>query len=242
MWRVKRNPLQEHILDIGGRRVPLRLRRNAKARRLILRTETRRPDGTPGVVITLPNGVHETEALSWATTQSAWIERHLGKLPDQVPLVDGAVIPYRGEDHVIRHQPTARRGVWNADGIIYVSGREEHLSRRVGDWLKKQARAALCERVADKAGQLQADYGRIAIRDTKSRWGSCAAGGNLNFSWRLILAPDFVFDYVVAHEVAHLREHNHGPGFWRLVNEMTDETERARAWLNSFGAGLHRYG
>ncbi|MBT6094552.1 MAG: M48 family metallopeptidase [Rhodospirillaceae bacterium] len=230
------------MLDIGGRRVPIRLRRNANARRLILRTEARRHDGAPGVVITLPRGVRESEALSWVATQSAWIERHLGKLPDQVPFAEGAIIPYRGDDHTIRHQPSARRGVWTTDGTIFVSGREEHLSRRVGDWLKKQARASIAERVADKAQRLDADYGRIAIRDTKSRWGSCAAGGNLNFSWRLILAPDFVFDYVVAHEVAHLREHNHGAGFWRLVHDLTEETERARAWLNSFGAGLHRYG
>jgi predicted metal-dependent hydrolase len=116
------------------------------------------------------------------------------------------------------------------------------VARRVADWLKRQARAAIAERVAETAARIDASYGRIAIRDTKSRWGSCAAGGNLNFSWRLVLTPAFVFDYVVAHEVAHLKEHNHGPGFWRLVDQLTPETERARAWLNSFGAGLHRLG
>ena len=94
----------------------------------------------------------------------------------------------------------------------------------------------------DKAGQLDVGFGRVAIRDPKSRWGSCASNGNLNFSWRLVMTPDFVFDYVVAHEVAHLLEHNHGAGFWSLVGQLTFEPERARAWLNSHGQGLHRYG
>lgn len=219
----------------------MRLRRNASARRLILRTETR-SDGAAGVVVTLPKGVPEAEALAWAGTQQRWIERHLEKLPDRVPFTEGATIPFRGVDHVIRHRPDARRGVWVTDGEICVSGRPEHVARRVADWLKRQARAAIAERVAETAARIDASYGRIAIRDTKSRWGSCAAGGNLNFSWRLVLTPEFVFDYVVAHEVAHLKEHNHGPGFWRLVDQLTPETERARAWLNCFGAGLHRFG
>lgn len=221
--------------------MPLRLRRNASARRLILRTESR-PDGAAGVVVTLPRGVPEAEAIAWAGTQQRWIERHLEKLPDRVPFTEGAVIPFRGVDHVIRHRPDARRGVWAADGEICVSGRPEHMARRVADWLKRQARETITERVAETAARIDASYGRIAIRDTKSRWGSCAAGGNLNFSWRLVLTPAFVFDYVVAHEVAHLKEHNHGPDFWHLVEQLTPETDRARAWLNSFGARLHRFG
>lgn len=231
-----------HTLDIDGRRVPVRLRRNSRARRLILRADAARHGGEAGVVVTLPVGVAEREALEWAGTQSAWIARHLDKLPERVPFADGARVPVLGAEHVIRHQPTARRGVWAADGVIYVSGREEHLPRRVADWFKAQARTRIAALVTDKAGRLGVDHGRISIRDTKSRWGSCAHGGNLNFSWRLVLAPEFVFDYVVAHEVAHLREHNHGPAFWRLVEGLTAEAERARTWLRRSGPALHRYG
>ena len=234
--------LTEHLLEIDGRRVPVRLRRNRRARRLILRPDANRADGEVGVVVTLPNGVAIAEALNWAGTQSAWISRHLNKLPDRVPFADGAVIPFQGIDHVIRHQPTARRGVWSAGGIIYVSGRLEHMPRRLTDWLKLQARSRITDLVTEKTTELQLSFGRITLRDTKSRWGSCAANGNLNFSWRLILAPEFVFDYVIAHEVAHLREHNHGPAFWQLVENLTPEMQRARAWLNSYGPGLHRFG
>ncbi|HEY8013860.1 MAG TPA: M48 family metallopeptidase, partial [Dongiaceae bacterium] len=83
---------------------------------------------------------------------------------------------------------------------------------------------------------------RIGVRDPRSRWGSCSPDGVLNFSWRLILAPRFVMDYVVAHEVAHLRELNHGPRFWRLAETLCPDMDRARDWLAIYGPGLHRYG
>ncbi len=239
---MRRTAPEDYALVIDGRRVPVRLRRNKRARRLILRTELDPDGGKPGVVVTLPKDVHEREALEWAGTQVTWISRSLGKLPERVPFLEGATIPLSGVDHVIRHRPDARRGVWTADGIIFVSGRSEHLARRVMDWLKKEACARITDKVHDKAGQLDVGFGRVAIRDPKSRWGSCASNGNLNFSWRLVMTPDFVFDYVVAHEVAHLLEHNHGAGFWSLVGQLTFEPERARAWLNSHGQGLHRYG
>ena len=174
--------------------------------------------------------------------QGTWIKQQLNKFPDRVPFADGTVLPLRGVDHVIKHQPKARRGVWVADKTIFVSGLREHLARRVADWLKKEARMRIVERARAKALDLELDFGRVAIRDPRSRWGSCSSNGNLNFSWRLILTPEFVFDYVVAHEVAHLREHNHSPEFWCVVRGLTSEPERARAWLRNFGAELHCYG
>ena len=234
--------IRDHYLEIDGRRVPVRLRRNNRARRLILRADAARNDGEAGVVVTLPTGVPIAEALGWAGMQSAWISRHLEKLPERIPFTDGARVPLLGDEHIIRHAPEARRGVWAAGGTIYVSGREEHLARRLTDWLKKEARKRISALATAKAERLGHKHGRISIRDTKSRWGSCASNGNLNFSWRLVMAPEFVFDYVVAHEVAHLAEHNHGPAFWHHVADLTDEPERARAWLRSFGPGLHRYG
>ncbi len=231
-----------HHLEIDGVSVPVRIRANARARRMILRTDSQGPEGGAGVVVTLPRGVSVREALRWTATQGTWIRRQLAKLPDRVEFEPGAVVPFLGVDHAIAAAPDARRGVWAEAGTIFVSGRPEHLARRLADWLKREARARITECVHVKTAQLGAEAGRISIRDPKSRWGSCAPGGNLNFSWRLVLTPDFVFDYVVAHEVAHLKELNHGPRFWELVEGLTAETERARAWLNAFGAGLHRYG
>ncbi|HIM77598.1 MAG TPA: M48 family peptidase, partial [Rhodospirillales bacterium] len=125
---------------------------------------------------------------------------------------------------------------------ILVAGRHEHVARRGKDWFKSQARELIVSRVREKAQTLDRKPGRITIRDTKSRWGSCSPDGNLSFCWRLVMAPDAVLDYVVAHEVAHLAELNHGPKFWRWVEELTADVEGAKKWLRLNGEALHRYG
>ncbi|MAH85599.1 MAG: hypothetical protein CBB68_15345 [Rhodospirillaceae bacterium TMED8] len=233
---------KEYRLNISGRDIPVRLRRNRLARKLILRTETSRPDSKFGVVLTLPNDISELKAFNWVKTQIHWINLQLQKSPERVVFKDGIIIPLCGVNHVVRHRPSARRGVWAEEGLINVSGQIEYLPRRLTDWLKKQARKIITERVTEKAAAANANYGRISVRDTRTRWGSCSSNGNLNFSWRLILAPHYVFDYVVAHEVAHLLEHNHGTQFWKLVDTLTDERKRASAWLVRYGSDLHRYG
>ena len=124
---------------------------------------------------------------------------------------------------------------------VRVSGHPEHASRRLADWLKREARLRIGERADEYARLLGVQPKRITIRDTSSRWGSCSSARTLSFSWRLILAPPFVLDYVVAHELCHLREMNHGPRFWRLVRTIVPNLERPQTWLTENGALLHRY-
>ncbi len=225
-------------LDIKGRVIPVRLRRNNKARRIILRVD----QDIDGAVLTLPRRAAEAEALALLEEQSAWLLDRLDGMPPRVPFTDGAVIPILGDDHVIRHAPDLRGGVVRETGDIKVSGRMEHLPRRVRDWVRKEARAAI-EPVAEAfARRLNLKFAKISVRDTRSRWGSCAASGNLSFSWRLVMAPQWVLDYVVAHEVSHLAHMNHGPAFWRTVASLDVETDRAREWLNRESARLHRIG
>lgn len=132
--------------------------------------------------------------------------------------------------------------MWLDDGRVCVSGDAEHLARRLQDWLKKEAKLRLSALALEKATALNVEIGRVTVRDTTSRWGSCAHDGSLNFSWRMILAPAFVFDFIVAHEVAHIVERNHGPGFHALVNTLTRHEKQAEAWLNAYGQKLHRIG
>ncbi len=124
---------------------------------------------------------------------------------------------------------------------LCVSGQHEHAPRRLRDWLVKQAHEELSKRVAVHTGNLGLQARRVTVRDQTSRWGSCSSGRVLSFSWRLILAPSFVLDYVAAHEVAHLKEMNHGPRFWSLVRKTMPRMEEARRWLKKHGAELHRY-
>jgi predicted metal-dependent hydrolase len=110
------------------------------------------------------------------------------------------------------------------------------------DWMKRQAHLDLKARVDVHANRLGLTPARIVVRDQTTRWGSCSTSGALSFSWRLVLAPPFVLDYLAAHEVAHLGHMNHGPRFWSLVERTMPRHEEARTWLHKHGASLHRYG
>ena len=123
-----------------------------------------------------------------------------------------------------------------------MSGRAEHLPRRVRDYLKAEAKQELSVRSHDKAAAIGQRVTRVTLRDTKSRWGSCSHQGALSYSWRLILAPESVLDYVAAHEVAHLVHMDHSPSFWRLVADLHPDPDSARAWLKRDGSALWRYG
>ncbi len=226
------------MLTIGARQLPVEVRRHPRARRISLRLDGKEDR----LRLVLPRGVSIAEGCDFARSKSAWVLRHLDARSPQIPFADGTVLPLLGEDHIIRHQPAARRGVWRDTGIIAVSGQAEHLSRRVHDFLKSEARATLTSRAREKAARLQRKPGRITLRDTTSRWGSCTEDGDLSFSWRLILAPEAVLDYVVAHEVAHLEELNHGARFWALAASLTGEMEGPKRWLRQHGESLLRYG
>lgn len=225
-------------VDIQGRAVAVRLKRHARARRLVLRIA----HDDDSVVVTLPPRASAREGLALVREQAAWIAGELAALPKRVPFEDGQVIPVLGRDYVVRHCPQARGGVWVEGGALMVAGRPEHLARRVLDWLRREARRAIAARVRAKAAGLGRPPGRVTVRDTVSLWGSCAVNGDLSFCWRLVLAPVHVLDYVVAHEVAHLAVRGHGPRFWQTVRRLTPDADAARAWLRRFGTSLHRYG
>jgi len=240
---VARDSENQQFVDLNGSRIPVALRRNSNARRLILRVEGgRNPDDPDKIAVTLPKRVSVGEALRFVASKADWIEENLARLPQRIAIQEGAVIPFLGSELRIYHHPEARRGVWRDNDGLHASGEVEFLSRRVTDWIKRTARHEISLRVADKANLLGKSPGRISVRDTRSRWGSCAANGNLSFSWRLILAPEFVFDYVIAHEVCHIAEHNHGEKFWRLVDGLTADMKGAKCWLRQNGENLHRYG
>jgi hypothetical protein len=122
-----------------------------------------------------------------------------------------------------------------------VAGGDGYQPRRLADWLKTEVKKDLTERVQHHADNLGCSPKRVSVRDQSTRWGSCSTTGTLSFSWRLIFAPAHVLDYVTAHEVAHLREMNHGPKFWRLVKQTMPRMHEARCWLKRWGAELHRF-
>jgi len=228
-------------LKIDGKAIEILLRTDPRARRFIVKVDP----STGQVSVVSPSSRSLDRALDFARREKDWIAGRLAKVPPPVQPTIGASILYRGVEYQIRPGSGGGAPVWidhaAESSTIRVEGRPEHSARRLLDWLKREARRKIEERVAHHAAQLGVEPKRITIRDTSSRWGSCSSTRSLSFSWRLILAPPQVLDYVVAHEVAHLRELNHRPRFWRLVDLLVSDVERSQKWLSKNGALLHRY-
>jgi predicted metal-dependent hydrolase len=219
--------------------IPLELRRSPRARRLSLRLDPARNRA----VLTVPRSIARARAIDFLARHEGWLKARIASLPPQRPFGDDAIVPVLGVPHRIVGDATSLRGRIRREGaIITVPGAPEHLARRLTDYLKEEARREIGGRARAKAASLGCRIAALSLRDPRSRWGSCSAGGRLGFSWRLILAPEFVLDYVVAHEVAHLAEMNHGPRFWKLCAGLTGDAPAARAWLKRHGPELHRYG
>ncbi|MEA2872034.1 MAG: hypothetical protein QOH67_2010 [Hyphomicrobiales bacterium] len=239
-----RRPPDPQLIEIAfdGAIYPVQLRRHAQARRYTLRVHA--TDRT--VVLTMPLRGSVKEARAFAERNGGWIAARLKRLPQPIPFADGLQLPLRGVPHRIAHCAGARGTVWveasDAMPLLCVAGEPAHLARRVRDFLKREAKRDLEAASRRYAAALGVTVKRVSVRDQSSRWGSCTAAGVLSYSWRLILTPPTVLDYLAAHEVAHLVEMNHSRKFWRVVAGICPDWQRAKGWLNAHGAALHRYG
>ena len=233
-----RNKEIYRVINIEGRNIPVRIRQNTRARRMILRID----NNINEAVVTLPSWTSEREALLMVQEKSDWVLAKLDNMPTKILFEDGVQIPFLGEYHIVCHDPNQKEVVKKNENEIRLGGGEEHLPRRLGDWLRKEAKIIIQPKAIEMAKKINKKIGRISIRDTKSRWGSCAASGNLSFCWRLILTPEWVLTYVVAHEVSHLRHMNHGSEFWQTVSDFNVRVDAARVWLRKNTEQLHRYG
>ncbi len=222
----------------GGTQLPLTVRRHPRARRLTLRLT---PDGT-AATLTVPSRVSEREGVAFARAQRDWLATRVAALTPAVPFAPGAVLPVCDREVTLAHDPARRQRVERVADRLVVGGDPALMPGRVRRWLLAEARRVLTEQATVEAARVDRVPAAVAIRDPASRWGSCSSRGRLNFSWRLILAPAWVRAYVVRHEVAHLVEPNHGPGFWALVARLHGDPAPAQAWLRQHGRRLHRYG
>jgi predicted metal-dependent hydrolase len=238
-----RRPVEPQTIEVAfdGAVYPVALRRHANSRRYTLRIQA----ANRTVVLTMPLRGSLREAKNFAERNGAWIAARLKRLPAAVPLAAGCELPLRGVTHRIVHRG-ARGTVWTESSddmpLLCVAGDRAHLARRLRDFLKREAKRDLEAASRRYAGELGVTVRRVTVRDQSSRWGSCTAAGVLSYSWRLILAPPYVLDYLAAHEVAHLVEMNHSRRFWRVVASICPDWQRAKGWLTANGNALHRYG
>ena len=213
-------------------------RRSRRARHMTLKI-----DAAAGIAeLVVPNGVSNAEADRFERKHRRWAAKHLAQLPPRRRFVDGLALPVLDETLYVRHRPGAFRAARRIDDDLVVGGRADQIAARVEAWLRETARARLLARVTGYAEALGRAVSGIRIGDPRTRWGSCSHTGTMSFSWRLVLAPEAVLNYVAAHETAHLVEMNHSSRFWELVDILEPDFEDARDWLAENGQALHRYG
>jgi len=190
------------------------------------------------VVLRMPFFCPKGVALRFLDSHQDWIEEQKEKRAKQLTFRDGMSLTVLGESVVIRHCEEERRGTCIEGGELLVSGDMAFLDRRVCDFIKKQTAVYIDRKARELAAQIGQKINHISLKDTTSRWGSCSGKKNLNFCWRLGLAPLFVLDYIIAHEVAHLQEMNHSLKFWRVVSQLCDRRSDAEIWLRRHGNSL----
>ncbi|RWH38809.1 MAG: M48 family peptidase, partial [Mesorhizobium sp.] len=195
-----------------------------------------------GLRITVPPGLRRGEVEKFLDRHQDWLEQRLAKVPNRPQVRPGIKIPVRGVPHRIVHEPSKRGTVTlsrdERGPLMIVHGDRVHLPRRIADFLKREAKREIEALVVKHTGAVGKRAKAIRFKDTSSRWGSCTSDGNLSFSWRIMMAPRPVINYLVAHEVAHLKEMNHGPKFWKLCEQLCPDTERCKDWLKRNGGAL----
>jgi predicted metal-dependent hydrolase len=219
----------------GSPPVEIVLKRSARARRFSLRVS--RLDGR--VTLSLPARAREAEAMAFARAQEGWIRETLADMPQRAGVGIGSVLPVEGR--LLLLAPGAGRAVRVEGDSLLIPGDPAQAGARAGAFLRALARERLVAASDRYAAMIGRQVARVTLRDTRSRWGSCAQDGALMYSWRLIMAPASVLDYVAAHEVAHMQEMNHSAAYWAVVDRLYPGWQVQRKWLHAEGQALHQY-
>lgn len=225
-------------LSLAGQEVPLAVSRHHNAKRMTLRYDAQRRQ----VKLTLPPRAPLRLAASFLREKETWLAAQVKRHPQAVPFAHGAVLPVLGNLLTLHHHEAMRgRAEQKTDGL-HITCPSASLAKRTEDWLKAEMRVTVLAEATTMAETLGTKFRRVSLRDTASRWGSCSAEGNLSFCWRLVFAPREILSYLIAHEVAHLKEMNHSPAFWAEVAKLHPAYKKSRKWLADNASELHRYG
>lgn len=214
----------------------IKITKNARAKSMKIRL-----DKTGDVLLTLPKWTPKSTGLRFVKDNLEWIEEHRQKIGAPKHFADHMQITVLGVPYTIIHDPNAKAGVLKSNNTLIVSGQSDYLHRRVRDYIKKAAYEYIQKKALEMAAVLQKKPTKITLRDTSSRWGSCSSAGHLSFCWKLALAPDYVLDYIIAHEVSHLREMNHSSAFWATVGLLNVRQADAQIWLRKNGCDLQAW-
>ncbi len=223
------------VLDGQTMPIPITYRKRHNARRYILRMNI----GGDGGCVTIPRGGNLGDARKFARRHLPWLEQRLDKLRENAGVTsDRSRVLFRGESYSLSPAPDGR--IFLGERAIKTAGGVGDLRTQVERKLREWAAAELPVRVAELAGHYDLRVNRVSVRNQRSRWGSCSAKGVISLNWRLIQTPEFVRDYIIVHELMHLREMNHSHRFWKLVYEAFPQTRTAEQWLKTHAALLRQ--
>lgn len=210
--------------------------KSPQAKRVTLRIDEKRH--LP--VLTIPKYCSQTKALKFLDDHRDWIINMMARLPKACGFTDGETFSFFGKQYTVQHIEN-HKGTCFEEACLKVGGKPEFLHRRITDFLKEQTLKHLSEITVKKAKELNCRVSSVAIKDTKSRWGSCSTLGNINYNWRICMAPEYAIDYLICHEVSHLKHPNHSADFWNTVKSICPNFEEGRHWLKIKGKNLYKY-
>ena len=215
---------------------PLKVNTSFKLRRLNLRIDHKKRM----VVLSMPKFYPKKKAFDFLNEHIDWIEEKLAQLPQIKEFEDGETISLFGPKITICYQLDfgAPKLI---DTTLFVGGDKEFLHRRIKDYIKREAKKIFYAKSKTLADKIGCNLTGVSIKDTKSRWGSCSSLKHINYNWRIALAPDFVIDYLMAHEVSHLKHQDHSSDFWKTVESLCPNADEGKKWLTQNGNALYLY-
>lgn len=211
--------------SFGGKKAPFKLREVKGARSITVRITHE------GVVVTKPRWVSRRQVESFLTAHNGWLEFQVARWEEKVAETLSDKVLYHGELKRIRKASSGP--VRLAESVFWAPGETPRQRlEAVMEWMERRSRQTIRAKVAKWAPELRVRPKRVSIRDQVSRWGSCSVDGSLSFNWRLVMAPPAVLEYIVIHELAHIREHNHSKRFWNLVARFCPDYDEYEQWLD----------
>lgn len=233
------NSRSDPTVVIEGERVPVRIHRNIRAKRISMRADAIKRE----IRITMPPYTPTDIALDFVDKKREWIATRLHDVAQAAPIAPGREIAFEGEGYVIEWCEQWPRSVRCDEGRLRVGGPASSVEARILRWLKAEARAIFTQEIAFYCAKANAPVPRLSLGDPRSRWGSCSSQGTISLSWRLIMAPVYVRRSVIAHEVAHIRHMNHSADFYMWLDTLYEGNRKAAdQWLKMHGTGLQRVG
>lgn len=235
-WLRRGQKEADPAIELGGRRVPIVIRRLAQSRRMTMRLA---PDGSE-IRIAIPRWGRTQDALDFARLRADWLAAQLASHTPRGELAPGGLLLFEGVPHRIEHSPGSARRVAREAGVIRVGGAVDSLAPRLARWMQAQAREHFAQDLDFYCARAAVPMPPLALSGAQARWGSCSARGAIRLNWRLMMAPAPVRRAVVAHEVAHLIHFNHSPAFHALLARLFEgDLEETNRWLKRHGRSLY---